>query len=80
MPTITIKSLPSSLHRKLKNLAKAHHRSLNKEVIATLTNATGETRPVDVDALIREARTARSKFAREISATEIDAWKRAGRS
>ena len=79
MATITIKNLPGSLHRELKNRAKAHHRSLNKEVIATLKNATGETHRVDVGALIREARTARSKFAREISAAEIDAWKRAGR-
>jgi plasmid stability protein len=79
MPTITIKNLPSNLHRELKNRAKAHRRSLNKEVIATLKNATGETRPVDVDALIREARAARSKFTRQISAAEIDTWKRAGR-
>jgi plasmid stability protein len=77
--TITLKNLPSRLHRKLKNRAKEHHRSLNKEIIATLNNATSETHPVDVDALIGEARAARSKFTREISAAEIDAWKRAGR-
>jgi len=52
---------------------------MNKEIIATLKTATGETHAVDVDALIREARAARSKFTREISAAEIDAWKRAGR-
>ena len=79
MATITLKNLPSGLHRKLKNRAKEHHRSLNKEIIATLKSATGETHPVDVDSLIREARAARSKFTREISAAEIDAWKRAGR-
>jgi plasmid stability protein len=77
--TITLKNLPARLHRKLKNRAKEHHRSLNKEIIATLSSATGEAHPVDVDALIREARAARSKFAREITAAEIDAWKRAGR-
>jgi plasmid stability protein len=77
--TITLKDLPARLHRKLKNRAKENHRSLNKEIIATLKSATGETHPVDVDALIRDARAARSKFTREITAAEIDAWKRAGR-
>ena len=79
MPTITLKNIPRDLHRRLKNRARVHHRSLNKEVIATLKSATGETHRVDVDELIREARAARSKFTREISAVEIDAWKRAGR-
>ena len=79
MPTITVKNIPADLHRELKKRAEEHHRSLNKEVIATLKNATGKTHRVDIDALIREARTARSKFTREISTAEIDAWKRAGR-
>jgi plasmid stability protein len=79
MASITLKNIPANLHRKLKKRAVEHHRSLNKEIIATLKNATGETHPVDVDALIRQARAARSKFTREISAAEIDAWKRAGR-
>jgi antitoxin FitA len=79
MPTITLKNIPEDLHRKLKKRAEEHHRSLNKEIIATLKSATGETHPVDVEALISEARAARSKFTREISAAEIDAWKRAGR-
>jgi antitoxin FitA len=79
MATITLKNIPPDLHRKLKKRAEEHHRSLNKEIIATLKSTTGETHPVNVDALILEARAARSKFKRQISATEIDAWKRAGR-
>jgi len=79
MPTITLKNIPAGLHRRLKKRAEEHHRSMNKEIIATLKTATDETHAVDVDALIREARAARSKFTREISAAEIDAWKRAGR-
>ena len=79
MPTITLKNIPPDLHRKLKKRAEQHHRSLNKEIIATLKITTGETHPVDVDALILEARAARSKFKRQISAANIDAWKRAGR-
>jgi len=79
VPTITLKDIPADLHRQLKRRAREHHRSLNKEVIATLKSTTGETQPVDVDALVREARAARSKFTRRISATEIDNWKRIGR-
>jgi len=79
MATITLKNIPADLHRALKKRAEEHHRSLNREIIATLKSATGETHPVDVDTLIREARAARAKFTREISAAEIYAWKRAGR-
>jgi plasmid stability protein len=79
MPTITLKNIPVDLHRKLKKRAEEHHRSLNKEIIVTLRSVTGDTHRVDVDALIREARAARSRFKREISTAEIDAWKRAGR-
>ena len=52
---------------------------MNREIIATLKSATGETHRVDVEALIHEARAARAKFARQISDAEINAWKRAGR-
>jgi plasmid stability protein len=79
MATITLKNIPADLHRKLKKRAEEHHRSLNKEIIATLKATTGKTHRVDVKALVREARVARAKFARQISEAEINAWKRAGR-
>jgi plasmid stability protein len=79
MATITLKNIPADLHRKLKKRADENHRSLNKEIIFTLQSATGKAQRVDIEALLREARVARSKFTREIKASEIDAWKRAGR-
>ena len=79
MASLTIKNVPAKLHRALKQRAQAHHRSLNREILATLQSATGETRSVDVNALIGEARAMRAKFSREVSPKEIDAWKRAGR-
>jgi plasmid stability protein len=79
MATITLKNIPADLHRELKKRAEEHHRSLNKEIIATLTITTGKTHRVDVEALIREARAARAKFTRQISDAEINTWKRAGR-
>ena len=79
MATITLKNIPADLHRELKKRAEEHHRSLNREIIATLKSTTDKTHRVDVEALIHEARAARAKFARQISDAEINAWKRAGR-
>jgi antitoxin FitA len=79
MATITLKNIPTDLHRKLKKRAVEHHRSLNGEILATLKGATSKTQRVDVQTLIREARAARAKFTRRISDDEINAWKRAGR-
>src|SRR5439155_429524 len=47
MPTITLKNIPAGLHRRLKKRAEEHHRSMNKEIIATLKTATGETQGGD---------------------------------
>jgi plasmid stability protein len=79
MATITLKNIPAELHRELKKRAEEHHRSLNREILATLKSATAKTHRLDVEALIREARAARAKFRRQISDAEINAWKRAGR-
>jgi plasmid stability protein len=39
MVSITLKDIPESLHRTLKQRARLHHRSLNKEVLATIEGA-----------------------------------------
>lgn len=39
MPGFVIKELPEPLHRKLKQQAARHHRSMTKEVIAVLEQA-----------------------------------------
>lgn len=79
MPTITLKNLPRDLHRELKKLARTNHRSLNKEVIATLKSATAAAAPFDAAALEESVRRTRSLFRRPVTARQIDAWKRAGR-
>jgi plasmid stability protein len=79
MPTITVKDIPRDLHRALKGRAKTHHRSLNKEVIATLQAATAASRPFDAPALEESVRRARSLFRRPLTARQIDTWKRVGR-
>jgi plasmid stability protein len=79
MPTITLKNIPADLHRELKKRAEEHHRSLNREVLATLRSVTNQTRRVEPVALIREARAARKKFKRRVSPAQIKAWIRRGR-
>ena len=53
MATITLKNIPPELLRELKNRALAHHRSLNKEVIATLQGVTATTHRLDTQAMVR---------------------------
>jgi plasmid stability protein len=61
MASITLKSIPPSLHRTLKSRAKQHKRSLNQEVIAVLEQSVTPNRKVDVDAMLaREKRFSES--------------------
>jgi plasmid stability protein len=53
MATITLKKIPPELHRELKNRALAHHRSLSKEVIATLQGVTATTYRLDTQTIVR---------------------------
>lgn len=49
MPGLVIKDLPAKLHRKLKERAARHHRSMTKEVLAMLERALSEEeRPQEV--------------------------------
>jgi antitoxin FitA len=79
VPTITLKNIPADLHRELKKRAEEHHRSLNREILATLQGAANQSRRIEPAALIREARAIRKKFKREISPAQIRAWIRRGR-
>ena len=58
MNTITLKDVPPVVHRMLKAHAKAHGRSLNKEIITTLEN-TLHSSPVDASAVGAHARAVR---------------------
>ncbi|MGI8432887.1 MAG: FitA-like ribbon-helix-helix domain-containing protein [Chthoniobacterales bacterium] len=79
MPNLTLKNVPASLHRALKSQAKAHHRSLNKEVIATLQASTAKAPAVNLARQLAEARAMRSKFKGFTNLEEIQAYKIAGR-
>ncbi|MBN2700607.1 MAG: Arc family DNA-binding protein [Methylothermaceae bacterium] len=60
MPTtITLKNIPDDLYRRLKETAKAHHRSINGEVIVCLEQALLPTRLTGSEQIAR-ARQLRS--------------------
>jgi plasmid stability protein len=79
MPTITLKNIPAELHREFKKRAEENHRSLNKEIIATLKSAASGTIQLDSTKLEESVRQARALFRRPVTAREIDRWKRKGR-
>jgi plasmid stability protein len=79
MPTITLKNIPEELHLKLKKRAEEHHRSLNREIIATLKTVADGPRAFDAADLEASVRHARALFRRPVTDREINAWKRAGR-
>ncbi len=59
MKTITLKNIPSPLHSALKQRARQHGRSLNKEALACLEMAVSPT-PVDTDAMLHDIRAHRA--------------------
>ena len=79
MATIILKNIPADLHRELKKRAEENHRSLNKEIIASLKSATGGNIRLDPMKLEESVRRARALFRRPVTAREIDRWKREGR-
>ena len=58
MATLTIKSVPDMLVRRLKRRAATHRRSLNHEVIACLESVTQAT-TLDPETLLARARAVR---------------------
>jgi antitoxin FitA len=59
MKTITLKDIPTPLHAALKQRARRHGRSLNREALQCLEMAVAPN-PVDTDELLRNFRTHRA--------------------
>ena len=80
MATLTIKNVPETLVRRLKQQAVAHRRSLNLEVIACLESIAQAT-PVDVDAMLARVRAVRRPLRGGAKLTDrmINEMKRYGR-
>lgn len=78
MSTITIKDIPEAVHQALKARARAHGRSLNREIIATLEGVARAT-PVDAPAVLRQARAVREEAGVYLTQRELTSLKNAGR-
>jgi plasmid stability protein len=70
MATLTIKNIPDALHRRLKERANQHRRSINSEVIVCLEQALGSA-PLDPAAFLARVR-ARRQTMPQIYVTEED--------
>ena len=67
MPTLTLKNVPETLYRRLKERAERNHRSLNREAIRCLEEAAGEASAaaaqIDPQAFMEEVRRSREAMA-----------------
>ena len=79
MPSLTLKNVPRTLHMELKRRARARHRSLNQEAIATLEAVVVPGRPTDIQTIVRESQEARQLFRRPVTPREVADWKDSGR-
>lgn len=73
MPTLTIKNVPREIHKRLKESAARHRRSINSEVIDCLERSFMSTR-VDPEEHLARVRELRRRVAAEtgIFVTEKD--------
>jgi len=78
MITITLKDIPQPLHTALKNRAKQHGRSLNKEALACLEAAVAPVK-VNVDALLMELREHRATLPGRLSDRLLHEARQTGR-
>ncbi len=68
MPSITVKNIPESAYETLKQIAAAHHRSINSEIVNLIEKSTS-CRPINTRQHIAFARQFREK-TRKVLLTE----------
>lgn len=79
MPTLTIKSMPDPLYRRLKKRAAEHRRSLNSEILVCLERAIA-AEPVDPRAVLARADALRQRLrVPRLTDARLRAAKAAGR-
>jgi plasmid stability protein len=77
--TLTLKNIPDEVYKRLKMSAETHRRSLNSEAIVCLEAALLAGR-VAVSERLERARALRATLPKtKFRASDIDAYKRAGR-
>jgi plasmid stability protein len=71
MATITLKNIPDDLYQQLKYAAKAHHRSINSEIISYLENTLRPAQIHPADRLDRIRRVRPKAGSEDLTAEEI---------
>ena len=80
MPSLTLKDIPEDLHRKLKEEAEAHGRSLTKEVYVRLRLSIAQGQAGDAAEHLQKARSLERRMKGiHIDGTFLAAAKREGR-
>lgn len=79
MASVTVKAIPTPLHRALKTRAARHKRSLNSEIISMLEKTIATERPLDVKAMLEREKKLLEGMAVWATPEEIDRFKREGR-
>ena len=78
MPSITVKNIPEEIYDRVREQAKAHHRSINSEIIACLEQ-TVKSQQVSTDDILQEARRLRKKAKGSLSSQEVESAINEGR-
>jgi len=79
MPSLTIKNIPDNLYTRLKETARANHRSMNNEILYCVEKALG-THKIDLSEHLAIARKLRLKTASHpITDKQLTTAKNAGR-
>jgi plasmid stability protein len=78
MASFTIKNISVELHMRLQEAAKAHHRSLNGEILARLESSLG-SKLQDTNAMLGHARLLRSEVKGYLTDEALTALKNNGR-
>ena len=78
MATLTVKKVPAELHRRLKDRAARHRRSLNSEIIECLRGVSMPER-IDPEGLLAKARALRPKVSSRVNERKLRALKDRGR-
>lgn len=78
MPSITVKNIPEDIYDRVREQAKAHHRSINSEIIACLEQ-TVKSQQVSTDDILQEARRLRKKAKGSLSSQEVESAINEGR-
>lgn len=78
MPGITLKNIPDALYQQLVDIARHHHRSLTKEILFALERHVQQPSH-DKTELLQRIRAVRDRYPPNISETDVDSWKEAGR-